>query len=68
MITYSPLWNTLKARSISQYKLVHHYEISSGQLYRLRTNQHISTYTLNRLCELLDCPVQDVLQYCKSPE
>lgn len=49
MIDYSPLWNTLRSKHISQYRLVRSYHFSSGQLQRIRKNEHISTHTLETL-------------------
>lgn len=66
MITYEPLWQTLAAKGISQYKLIKEYGISTGQLSRLRTNQSVSTHTLDRLCSILDCSPGDVIKYTKS--
>ena len=68
MITYDPLWNTMKAKGISQYRLIKEYGISTGQLSRLRTNQHVSTHTLDRLSEILDCQLSDVAVYKKTPK
>ena len=47
MITFERLWETLKKREISQYKLIKEYKISTGQLDRLRKNGNVNTYTLN---------------------
>ncbi len=66
MITYDPLWKTMKDKGISQYRLIKQYNFSTGQLSRLRTNQHVSTHTLNRLCEILDCEIADIIQYKKD--
>lgn len=63
MIVYDKLWETLKAKNVSQYKLVKEYKISSGQLDRLRKNENVSTYTLNCLCEILDCSLGDIAEY-----
>jgi len=60
MIVYTKLWETLKARGISQYKLIRQYGISTGQLDRLRKNENVSTYTLNALCEILDCDLSEI--------
>lgn len=66
MISYDRLWQTMKARGISQYKLIKDYGFSTGQLDRLRKNDNISTYTLNRLCEVLDCSLNDIAEYRKN--
>ena len=63
LIVYDKLWDTLKNRGISQYKLIKNYGISSGQLDRLRKNENVSTYTLNVLCEILDCSLNDIVEY-----
>lgn len=66
MISYEPLWNTLKRKNVSQYQLINTYGISAGQLSRLRANNHISTHTIERLCEILDCNVEDIVNFSKE--
>ena len=66
MIVYNKLWETLKKKNISQYKLIKNYNISTGQLDRLRKNGNVSTYTLNQLCEILDCKLEDIAEYKKE--
>lgn len=66
MISYEPLWNTLKEKGVSQYELINKYSFSDGQLSRLRANTNVSTHTLNRLCEILDCPLEEVAMYKKE--
>jgi len=66
LITYDPLWKTMKKKGISQYKLIKQYGFSTGQLSRLRANQHVSTHTLDRLCSILDCEIADIIQYEKE--
>ena len=63
MIVYDRLWDTMKKKKISQYKLINQYHISGGQLDRLRKNEHVSTYTLNRLCEILSCDIEDIVEF-----
>lgn len=67
MIVYDRLWQRMKSKNISQYKLIKDYHFSSGQLDRLRKNENISTYTLNRLCEILDCNLEDIAEYKVDP-
>lgn len=66
MIIYDPLWKTLKARGISQYQLINQYKVSAGQLSRLRANANVSTHTLNMLCEILDCSLNDIAIFVKD--
>lgn len=62
-IVYDKLWETMKLRNISQYKLIQTYHISNGQLDRLRKNGNISSYTMNRLCQILHCRLEDIAEY-----
>ena len=63
MITFERLWETLKKREISQYKLIKEYKISTGQLDRLRKNGNVNTYTLNQLCKILNCKLEHIAEY-----
>lgn len=66
MIVYNRLWETMKKKGISQYKLIKDYKVSSGQLDRLRKNDNVSTFTLNQLCKILDCSLDDIVEYIKD--
>ena len=68
MIVYDQLWQTMKLKGISQYKLIREYGFSPGQLDRLRKNNNVSTYTLNVLCEILSCELSDVAEYRPDKE
>jgi DNA-binding Xre family transcriptional regulator len=63
MISYAPLYNTLKDRGVSTYKLINEYNISRSLLDRLKHNKPITTVTINDLCKILNCRVEDVLEY-----
>ncbi len=63
MIVFDRLWLTMKNRDISQYKLIHQYGFSSGQLDRLRKNGNVSTYTLNELCKILHCSLDEIAEF-----
>lgn len=66
MIVYDRLWKTMKKKGVSQYSLIKDYHVNEAQLYRLRKNKVIKTTTLDRLCEILDCEVEDICQYIKE--
>lgn len=68
MITYEPLWNTLKEKGISQYRLIKDYGVSAGQISRLRANQNVSTHTLNTLCQILQCELSDIAQFVEEDQ
>lgn len=63
MISYEPFWNTLQKKNITKYQLIYHWGISSNTLRRMSHGEPISTTTLNELCLILDCKVQDVIQF-----
>ena len=66
MISYEPLYQTMKEKGISTYKLINTFGISRSILDRLKHNKPISTVTLNDLCRILDCPVEKILVYIKD--
>lgn len=68
MITFERLWKTMKEKDISQYKLIRQYKISTGQLDRLRKNANVNTYTLDLLCKILDCRIEDIMEFKKEEE
>ncbi len=68
MITYDRLWTTLKKRDISQYKLIKDYGIDKAQLHRLRNNMIVKTIILNRLCNILDCRIEDIMEHVPDEE
>lgn len=63
MIRYDPLWKTMKKKNISQYALIKDYGIDKAQLQRLRENSVVKTIILDTLCRILDCPIQDIVEY-----
>ena len=63
MITYDKLWETMKQKQITQYRLIKYYGFSAGQLGRLKKNMYVSTHTIEMLCSILDCRVEDVVEY-----
>lgn len=68
MIVYDPLWQTLKNKKISQYKLIKDYGIDKAQLQRLRKNMVVKTMVLNRLCNILNCNIQDIMKFIPESE
>lgn len=66
MINYSPFWKTLKTSTESTYTLINKHHISSSTLDKLRKNKPLNTTTLNDLCRILDCRIEDICQYVPS--
>ncbi|MBO4897403.1 MAG: helix-turn-helix transcriptional regulator [Clostridia bacterium] len=66
MISYAPFYKTLKKKNISTYKLIKDYNLSRGLLDRLKHDKPITTVTLNDLCTILDCKVEDIMVFVKE--
>lgn len=66
MISYEPFYKTIKEKNISTYKLINHYGLSRSLIDRLKHNKPISTVTLNDLCTILKCKVEDVLVFIED--
>lgn len=63
MISYDRLWQTMKEKNISQYTLIKKYNISPAQITRLKRNESVSTHTIEIFCRILNCNVEDIMQY-----
>ena len=63
MITFDPLWETMKRKGISTYRLIKDYSFSKGTLDSLKHNRNISTATLNDICTILQCEPSDVVAF-----
>ncbi len=63
MIVFNRLWETMREKGITQYKLINQYGISPAQITRLKKNANINTHTLDMLCEILDCNIEDISEY-----
>ena len=62
MVSYDRLWETMEKRKISQYRLIKEFGLSSGQMSRLKKNTYVSTHTLETLCRILNCRIEDVME------
>ena len=68
MISYERLWRTMKEKGITQYALIKTYHISPAQITRLKRNESVSTHTIDVFCKILDCRVEDVMEYRRDVE
>ena len=62
MIIYEKLWEKMKEEKVSQYRL-HKEGLSHSTLTRLKRNEVVSTETIDRLCRILECNVEDIMEY-----
>ena len=63
MISYQPLWETMREKGVTQYKLINKYHVSPSQITRMKRNESVSTHTIEMFCKILDCRVEDVMEY-----
>lgn len=63
MISYAPLWQTMKRKGVTTYTLITKYHFSRGTLDSLKQGRNVNTSTLNDLCAMLDCPLSDIAEY-----
>lgn len=63
MIKYDRLWETMKKRNITQYALYTFHGVERSLLDRFRKNQNVEIYTLDRICSILHCNIEDIVEY-----
>lgn len=68
MISYAPFWTTLGKSHESTYTLIKNHRISSSTIDKLRKDKPLNTTTLNDLCRILDCKIEDILIYIPSSD
>ena len=66
MIKYDKLWQTMKEKGISQYDLYTTYNVNRAQIHRLKHNQNVEMYTIDKLCNILHCRVEDIMEHFKD--
>lgn len=66
MISYTPFWHTLKVKGESTYTLINKYGISSATIDRIRKGGGITTQKINDLCKILNCRVEDIIEYIED--
>lgn len=63
MIKFDRLWQTMKERGVTQYDLYTYHNVNRSQIDRLRRNQNVEVNTIDRLCNILGCRVEDVMEH-----
>ena len=65
MISYRPLFETMKEKGITSYRLGK-MGFPLSNYYAMKRGENISTHTLNQLCRLLQRRVEEVLEYIEE--
>ena len=68
MISYQPFWETLRKTGESTYTLIKNHHISSSTIDKLRNNKPLTTTTINDLCRILNCSVEEIMEYIPSED
>ena len=68
MIKYDKLFQTMKNKGITQYDLYTKYNVPKSLLDRLRKNKNIATVTINKLCNILKCNVEDIMEHIQDDD
>lgn len=66
MITFDPLWETLKKKGLSKNKFRKMAGKGSSLITRLNHNKPINLNTLDDICNALDCNVEDIIKFTKD--
>ena len=66
MISYRPFYETLYKKNITEYALIFKHGIPANTIHRMKHGEAITTKTLDVLCNILDCPVSDIIEFVKS--
>lgn len=63
MISFEPFWKTLEKRGITTYQLIKKHNISSATIDRMKKGGGISTMKIDDFCRILNCKVEDIIEY-----
>ena len=66
MIVFDRLWKTMEQKNVTTYQLREQCGIDSKTIRRLKANDNMETKTLNKLCEALECGLEDIAEYVKE--
>lgn len=66
MISYKPFYETLYRKNMTEYQLIHIHGISANTVFRMKKGKPITTKTINKLCFILDCEVENIIYHDKT--
>ncbi len=68
MISYNPLWQTMKEKHITTYALMNKYGVRKSTIDRFKHDKNVNIFTIEKMCKILDCEICDVVEYIKDAE
>lgn len=63
MISYRPFYHTLREKNVTEYALIYRFGLPANTIHRMKHGKPITTTTLDTLCSILECRVEDILEY-----
>lgn len=57
----------MKKKGVTQYALIKRHHVSPSQITRMKRNESVSTHTIEMFCRILDCRVEDIMEYVPDP-
>lgn len=63
MISYRPLWERMKQENITTYTLINNWGINPRTINNLKHNKGITVDTLEKLCKILNCTPNDIIEF-----
>ena len=66
MIKYDRLWRTMREKGVTQYDLYTEHNVRRSLVERLQHNQNVEIFTLDKLCNILDCGIEDIVEHIKD--
>jgi len=68
LISYAPLWKTMEENEETTYTLINKHGINPRTINNLKHNKSITLYTLERLCQILNCQAEDIVLFVPDQE
>ena len=66
MIKFDRLWKLMEQKGVTTYRLRERCGIDSKTIRRLKANENIETKTISKLCDALDCRIEDIVEFVKD--
>ena len=68
VISYKPLWETMRKKSVTTYALIYKHNFSPYTITSLKRNKSITMNTLEKLCKVLDCKPNDIIEFLEDEQ
>lgn len=65
MISYNPLWKTMKDNEVTTYQLIQK-GIDKRTIHNLKHNKNVTVLTIEKLCNILECKMTDIVEFINN--